>query len=130
MDSVNITLDSLRELNRMMYTMYKFFNYTLANSPRKDYRDFTPEDSIHLQLKPSDYYNFECGDCSIRLYQIRTHYTLKMCGITTKRFRPFRPASDFKYVNCFGDFSNLEDGKKAFYLVTNDYISENLGALF
>lgn len=130
MDSISLTVDSLRELNRMMYTMYKFFNFALSNSPKHDYREFTPEDAIHLQLKPSDYFNFECGDCSIRLYQIRTHFTLKMNGITTNRFKPFRPASEFKYTNCYGDFSNLDDAKKAFYLVCNDYMSTNLGALF
>lgn len=130
MNTINITVDSLRELNRMMYTMYKFFNYTLSASPKSDYREFTPEDAIHLQLKPSDYYNFECAECSVRIYQIRTHYTLKMCGFTTARFKPFRPASEYKYVNCFGDFSDLESAKHAFYLVCNDYMRENLGALF
>ena len=130
MQSVVLDIDSLRELNRMMYTMYKFFNYSLSNSVNKDYREFTPEDAIHLQLKPADYYHFQVDSVSIRIYQIRTHYTLKMCGITTDKYPPYRPASEFKYVNCFGDFDNLDSAKYAFFDVCNDYIKVNMGALF
>lgn len=130
MEMIPLTVDSLRELNRMMYTMYKFFNYALSASPKSDYRAFTPEDALHLQLKPADYYNFESGSDSVRLHQIKTHYTLKLCGFTTKRFPPYRPASEHKYVNCFGDFPDLDKAKMAFYQVCNDYMSVELGALF
>lgn len=128
-DLIALPRDSFRELNRMMYTMYKFFNFALSEKA-VDYRDFTPSDALHLQLKPADYYHFESGSDSVKIHQIRTHYTLKLCGFTTDLFKPFRPASEYKYSNCFGDFPDLDKAKFAFYQVCNDYMRTYLGALF
>lgn len=129
-DSVVFDKTTLKELNRMMYTLYKFFSYSLAQLPKKDYRAWKPEDSVHYQLKPHESYSLSLGVNSITIYKIRTHYTLKLFGVKTSLFPPFKKSSPFKYVNCYGDFPDLDTACSAFYKVCREFLDTTIGGLF
>lgn len=121
---------TVSELNRLMYTLYKFFSVSLSTlSPEYDV-PFNTADQIHLDSRPSDFYTFTCESSSIRIHQVRTHWTIECCGFVTKILPPYRPYSEHKYRNYFGDFDNFESAKIGFFMVLDDFIKPNLGALF
>lgn len=130
MEQISLSRDTVLELNRMMYTLYKFFSVSLDSlAPDNDVPHLTA-DEIHLETAPHDFVNFQCGDSSVRVHQVRTHYTLEICGFTTTLLKPYRPLQEGRYRNYYGDFSNLESAKNAFFLVVKDWLNCNLGALY
>lgn len=128
MKSVTLEHDDLLELNRMMYTLYKYFNVVCEKTKSDSLVPFKTSDQIHLDVRPEDFYEFVCGSSSIRLHRVRTHYTLHYCGFNTKVFKPFRPSSDSKYENYYGDFVNFETATRGFYTAVRELLDQE--ALF
>lgn len=114
MKEVSIDHDSALELNRMIYVLHKYFASLCEQTKADDLTPFRTSDQIHMDIKPQDFYNFEQGENSIRLHQVRSHYTLVYCGFHTSYFKPYRPSSDFKYQNYYGDFVTFDDARRAF----------------
>lgn len=127
---LSLDRNTVRELNRMMYTLYKFFSTSLSSlSPEYDV-PFNTADQIHFDSNPADFYVFTCESVSIRIHQVRTHYCIECCGFVTTVLPPYRPVNKEKYRNYFGDFATLESAKTGFFMVLDDFIKPNLGALF
>lgn len=129
-NNITFDYDTVRELNRMMYTTYKFFSMSLASMSEKPKVAFTVADQVHLQTQPHDFYSLQCGDVKISIHQIRTHYTLESCGYYTSLFPAYKKNYEERYRNCFGDFADFETAQRAFYLLCNEYLTTNCGALF
>ena len=107
MNSVTIEHEDLLELNRMMYTLFKYFTVLCEKTKESSLVPFRTSDQIHLDMHPEDFYEVIGGSSSVRLHRVRTHYTLHYCGFNTKVFKPYRPSSDFKYENYYGDFTTF-----------------------
>lgn len=127
---IQFSTDTIRELNRMMYTLYKFFSVSLSSCENVSNVPFTTADQIHLDTKPHDYYNFNFGSSSIRIHQIRTHYTIECCGYVPSCLPMYKNSHKEKYRNTFGEFDNLDLALNAFYMCCKEFLDSQLGALF
>lgn len=129
---VKFSRDTVLELNRMMYKLYKFFSLEAsALNPASDI-PFTTGDQIHLDSKPSDFYSLEIGSVRVSIHEFRSHYCLELLGCTTSFVKPRPNFSEHpeKYRNFYGDFVSFEECKNAFYHVCVEQLNQLLGALF
>lgn len=132
-EEIHISRDSVLELNRMMYRLYKFFSLQVASANPDSDVPFTTGDQIHLEAKPSDFYSLEIGSQKVCIHEFRSHYCLELCGCTTSllKYRPhFDGVTDDKYRRFYGDFSTFEEARNAFYHVCVEVLNQFLGALF
>lgn len=133
--SITFEQDTLTELNHLMYKLYKFFTLSLASVKDDIEVPFSTGDQLHLESSPHDFYVLELGSSKVSIHQFRTCYCLELCGCTTTRFK-FTPLSanqtnsEYRYRNYYGYFADLDTAKNAFYLVCDDILKSNLGALF
>lgn len=133
-DEVTLSLDTLRELNRQSYVLFRYFSTVLADvnkdSPRPTYADeIVSSENPHLAYKYSD------GKVTISLRKgLDDHYHLECIGIILTKTKPYNPRgslkSDYRYQNQYGDFEDFLDAVSAFNTVVKQYINDELGELF
>ena len=81
--------ESIRELNRMMYTLYKFFSITLSECDKKPTAKWDTRHDIDIHLCPWNYFKFTNGANSICIHHHRDDtYSLECFGYVPRTLKP------------------------------------------
>lgn len=125
-----VTEDDLRELNRMMYTLYKYFSLKVSSLEPKEVPKWDSAHDVDIHLRPWSYFRFAYGANSCVIHHLRDDtFTLECFGFVPKTLKPLHYKNG-KMLNMFGHFDDLSTAIDNYSQVVKDYVTEKMGALF
>lgn len=127
--------DEFRELNRMIYNVYKYFSRVSSNLGSDDKRVQIPSDVLRTELYPWQCYKLDYLDKHVLIHRFRNgHFALECQGFVLTKVPAYRDkrrvAHDYRYQNYFGDFENLKDCVDFFNRVVKNICTGELGEFF
>lgn len=128
---MQIDIKALRELNRMMYTLYEFFSQSVSGfEDDKDSWDSLTE--IERKVLPHEFYVFKNNEVSITIHELRDKsFTLDCRGIVPVGLEPMtKRSSDYRYKSFYGHFDSLEEASSSWSLLVRNYCNDVLGVFF
>lgn len=128
---MEIDIKALRELNRMMYTLYEFFSQSVSGFDNdKDSWDSLTE--IERKVLPHEFFVFKNNEVSITIHELRDKtYTLDCRGIVPVDLVPItKNPSDYRYKCFYGRFYTLPDAVSSWSFLVRNYCNDVLGVFF
>lgn len=135
MKTIEFPEEEFRELNRMIYNIFKYFSRISSNLTVEDKRVQIPSDVLRTELYPWQCYKFDYLDKHLLIHRFRNgHFSLECQGFVLTKIPAYhdkrRVQHDYRYQNYYGDFEKLEDCVKSFNHVVKNIANEELGELF
>lgn len=127
--------EEFRELNRMIYNVFKYFSRVTSNLGTEDKRVQTPTEVLRTELYPWQCYKFDYLDKHLLIHRHRSgHFSLECQGFVLTKLKPYhdkrRVQHDYRFQNYYGDYVNLSDCVDSFNRVVKNICSGELGELF
>lgn len=135
MKTIEFPEEEFRELNRMIYNVFKYFSRISSNLSVEDKRVQIPSEVLRTELYPWQCYKFDYLDKHLLIHRFRNgHFSLECQGFVLTKIPAYhdsrRVKHDYRYQNYYGDFDKLEDCVKSFNRVVKNIANEELGELF
>lgn len=135
MNYIQLPEPEVRELNRQMFTIFRYFSNIVSNIATENQQVVDKKNALTVEVDPWNAYHFRLADKEIKIHLLRSgHFCLDVRGFVLEdspltRSLP-RLTSDYRYQNFYGDFEKLDDCVVAFKKVLKQIIDSELGALF
>lgn len=135
METLDIPVESLKEIDRSLNTLSRFFAKIVSECETKDKRSYTPRENLLAETYPWKAYIFDYGESHVRIHRHRSgHFSVECLGFILTTVKPFissrRHSSDYRYQNYYGDFEKLSDCVKLFSEVCRNVLNDKLGVFF
>lgn len=131
-DRYLITKDSVHELSRMSYILYKTFR-SIDMQLVESKETLTSNSELDYSLKPENYYNFQFGLNRCYIVKLRSKlYSINCDGFTPSNVKPLQELlENYKlYSNLFGLFSDFGDCLNTFADIVHEMSQVKLKSLF
>ena len=132
MKEFTFTEDTIRELNRMMFTLYKFFSETVEGYESNS-DSWNSLREIDCRLREYAYYDFHKKDVRICLHLNRDKTLSLLCeNLILTKIPPKYPKKYYsaRYANLYGSYDNLSSAVIAWQKCVKSYVNNELGVLF
>lgn len=131
MDTIEFPVESVKEINRSMYSLYKFFSETVSKIDNPDFRKRTPQQEFDYHSRPWLSYVFQFKDMKLSIHKFRTgYYSLEALGFIITKIMPTHKYSQYRYNNYYGRYDSLDDAVSAFNTVVKNFVTNENGELF
>lgn len=135
MRTVNFPESEVKELNRQIFSLYRYFSNICSKLGSEDKRESVPSDSLRSEMYPWLCYKFEDKDVSVSIHRSRKgEFSLCCKGILVDKVVPSnlrsRRNSDFRYCNYYGNYLYLGECVTLFNTVVANYCKMINGELF
>lgn len=123
---------TVRELNRMMFTLYKFFSETISGLESES-DDWNNLREIDYKNRSWLYYQYKQKDVSISIHKNRDDtFSLDCENIILTKVPPKYPKKchDYRYRNFFGSYDNLSSAVIAWKKAVKSFLANELGEFF
>lgn len=132
---IQIKESTFRELNRQMYTLYRYFSVVSSDLLSEDKRVHTSSQTLEGEERPWTSFHFQDEICEICICRGRNkHFHLDCRGIILTEIPPYlargRVYSDARYQHYFGDYETLDSAVESWRTVIKQYTNQTLGVFF
>lgn len=128
--------DTIKELNRSMFNLYRFFSTLCSNAQHIeiDDDDWSTTSEIEFSLSPHSHYRFVYESASVFIHYHRDgSYSLDCRNIIPTTLKPHSRrvrSSDYRYQNYYGTFKDLSSAVDAFSSFVKAILSDKQGVFF
>lgn len=123
---------SVREINRMLFTLYKFFSEMVSGYESKS-DDWNTLREIDMKNREYQYYDFHKKDIRICIHLNRDKTFSLLCeGLILTKVPPKNKKRYFssRDANLYGSFENLSSAVIAWQRAVKSFINNELGEFF
>lgn len=130
MDTITLSVEDVRELNRSIFTLYKYFSEVMSNVSAPDGRSRSPTEELAFISRPWLSYSFKSGSVTISIHRLRDgSFTLECLGIVLTHVKPFS-AHEYRYRNYYGHYEDLTSAITAYNSAVKSFVTSANGELF
>lgn len=133
MKTFEIPVEEIKQLNRYMYNIYKYFSEIVAGIESSE-SSWNTRHEINKKIAPHEYFKFRYGDALIQIHLHHDNtYSLELQNYVLTTIPPHKrrtKSSDYRYQNYYGTYEKLEDAVIDFSNVVNAIVDNKLGVLF